>query len=77
MKFLFSDREKILRCSMLIFHYLKCLFKTNFLFELCMKLLVDMHTPRINSVHRKTHLKKTTFSYEKNRFSLGKINVLN
>jgi hypothetical protein len=42
-----------------------------------MKLLVDMHAPRINSVHRKTHLKKTTFSYEKNRFSLGKNVVLN
>jgi hypothetical protein len=62
---------------MLIFHYLKYAFKTSDLIELCMKLLVDMHTPRINSVHRKTHLKKTTFSYEKNRFPLGKIVVLN
>ena len=62
---------------MLIFHYLKHVFKTSALFELCMKLLVDMHALRINSVHRKTHLKKTTFSYEKNRFSLGKNVVLN
>jgi hypothetical protein len=62
---------------MLIFHYLKCLFKTSALFELCMKLVTNMHALRINSVHKKTQLKKTTFTYEKNRFSLGKNVVLN
>jgi len=76
-KFTFSYREKILRCSILVFHYLKTVFKVSGLFALCMKLLANRHTSRINSVHRKTHLKKTTFSYEKNRFSLGKNVVLN
>jgi hypothetical protein len=49
MKFNFSYQEKILRCSMVIFHYLKLTFK-----NLNMNQPAPKHnTPLINSIHAK------------------------
>ena len=69
MKFIFSYQEKILRCSILVFHILKTLFRN-------VSVLKKEKSQNSNSrsIQRKvkTHLKKTTFSNEKKSFSTWK-----
>ena len=63
---IFSYQEKILRCSNLIFHYIKTFFRSlNAVFGISRKSR-SMHA--FAKPHQ--HLKKTTFAYEKNRFHL-------
>jgi len=72
-KFNFSYQEKILHCSNVLFCNMELIFRNIWRIEAMMR----SHRTCINSVHQKMHLKKTTFTYEKNRFSLGKHSVLN
>jgi len=68
----FSYQEKILRCSILIFHYVKYFFTLN---NSSRSIAADASS-KTKKMHTQLHSNKTAFTNEKNRFSLGKTNFL-